>query len=400
LARSLATIDSGASPASTQHAALAVFAAMLLAFAWVNSPAVEIYDLIHHTPLSLQVGAVGLSKPLVDWINEGLMVFFFFAIGLEIKREVLVGDLASPRKIALPAIGALGGMLVPAAVYLLFNAGNPETEHGWAVPVATDIVLALAVLSVLGTRIPPTLKVFLMALAVFDDFGTLVIIALFYTEGLSLVSLALAVLGLIGLIGLNRLRVTHMTPYVLIGIFVWVAVLESGVHATIAGVLVAWTIPLSVKGRPMLSIVETGMRPWVAYGVVPVFAFFNSGIHLAGMSSATLIGPASLGAGFGLFIGKPLGVFGAAALAVASGLGKLPPAITWLHLLGASLLAGVGFTISLFVAALAFDHPAALQGVTLSVIIASTLSAFTGLGVLTLAAQRPQPAESEERLRP
>ncbi len=400
MAKSLASIDSGPSPASTQHAALAVFAAMLLAFVWVNSPAVGIYDVIHHTPLSLQVGDIGLSKPLVDWINEGLMVFFFFAIGLEIKREVLAGDLASPRKIALPAIGAIGGMLVPAAIYLLFNAGNPATEHGWAVPVATDIVLALAVLSVLGERIPPALKVFLMALAVFDDFGTLMIIAFFYTEGLSLVSLALAGLGLAILIGLNRLRVAHMTPYVLIGIFVWVAVLESGVHATIAGVLVAWTIPLAIKGRPMLAVVEAGMRPWVAYGVVPLFAFFNSGIHLAGVSPASIIGPASLGAGLGLLLGKPLGVFGAAALAVGSGLGKLPSGITWLHLLGTSLLAGVGFTISLFVAALAFDHPDALQAVTLGVIIASTLSAFAGLGVLAFAAQTHQSAKSEDRLNP
>lgn len=400
MAKSLASIDSGPSPASTQHAALAVFAAMLLAFVWVNSPAFGIYDVIHHTPLSLQVGDIGLSKPLVDWINEGLMVFFFFAIGLEIKREVLAGDLASPRKIALPAIGAIGGMLVPAAIYLLFNAGNPATEHGWAVPVATDIVLALAVLSVLGERIPPALKVFLMALAVFDDFGTLMIIAFFYTEGLSLVSLALAGLGLAILIGLNRLRVAHMTPYVLIGIFVWVAVLESGVHATIAGVLVAWTIPLAIKGRPMLAVVEAGMRPWVAYGVVPLFAFFNSGIHLAGVSPASIIGPASLGAGLGLLLGKPLGVFGAAALAVGSGLGKLPIGITWLHLLGASLLAGVGFTISLFVAALAFDHPDALQAVTLGVIIASTLSAFAGLGVLAFAAQTHQSAKCEDRLNP
>ena len=388
-----------ASGASTKHAALAVFAAITIAFVWVNSPADWIYDLIHHTPFSVQVGDIGLSKPLVDWINEGLMVFFFFAIGLEIKREILVGDLASPRKIALPAIGALGGMFVPAAIYLLFNGGNPETQHGWAVPVATDIVLALAVLSVLGARIPPALKVFLMALAVFDDFGTLIIIAVFYTEGLSLVSLALAALGLAALTGLNRLRVEHMTPYVLIGIFVWVAVLESGVHATIAGVLVAWTIPISINEKPMLATIEAGMKPWIAYGVVPVFAFFNSGIHLAGLSPASLLGPASLGAGLGLFLGKPVGVFGAAGLAASIGLGKLPPGVTWLHLLGVSLLAGIGFTISLFVAALAFETPAALQGVTLSVIIGSTLAAFSGLGVLAIAARRAPPCSAKKRTR-
>lgn len=371
---------------------------MLLAFVWVNTPAVEVYDLIHHTLFSVQFGEFGISKPLVDWINEGLMVFFFFAIGLEIKREILVGELSSPRKLALPAIGALGGIAIPAAIYLVFNAGNPETQHGWAVPVATDIVLALAVLSILGARVPPALKVFLMALAVFDDFGTLVIIALFYTEGLSLISLALAGIGLLALIGLNRFRVAHITPYVLIGIAVWAAVLESGVHATIAGVLVAWTIPLEVRGRPMLSVVETGMRSWVAYGVVPVFAFFNSGIHLAGTSFASLAGPASIGAGLGLFLGKPLGVFGASALAIVSGLGKRPPTITWLHLLGASMLAGVGFTISLFVAALAFDHPAALQGVTLSIIIASSLSAVSGLGVLSLAARNSLLANPQQSI--
>ena len=328
------------------------------------------------------------------------MVFFFFAIGLEIKREVLVGDLASPRRIALPAIGALGGMLAPAAIYLMFNAGNPDTEHGWAVPVATDIVLALAVLSVLGARVPASLKVFLMALAVFDDFGTLAVIALFYTEGVSLVSLTMAGFGLAVLIGLNRMRISNMTPYVLIGIFVWVAVLESGVHATIAGVLVAWTIPLTINGRPVLTVIEAGMKPWVAYGVVPIFAFFNSGIHLAGITPSSLLGPASLGAGLGLFLGKPLGVFGAAGLAVWSGLGRLPLSVSWLHLLGASFLAGVGFTISLFVAALAFDSPTALQAVTLSVIIGSTLSAVTGLGLLAAARQRLQPLRPDETFAP
>ena len=270
------------SSASTRHAALGVFAAMSIAFIWVNSPAVGTYDFIHHTPFSIQLGEVGLSKPLVDWINEGLMVFFFFAVGLEIKREVLVGDLASPRRIALPAIGALGGMLAPAAIYLMFNAGNPDTEHGWAVPVATDIVLALAVLSVLGARVPASLKVFLMALAVFDDFGTLAVIALFYTEGVSLVSLTMAGFGLAVLIGLNRMRISNMTPYVLIGIFVWVAVLESGVHATIAGVLVAWTIPLTINGRPVLTVIEAGMKPWVAYGVADLRLFqlrHSSGGH-------------------------------------------------------------------------------------------------------------------------
>nr|WP_288145579.1 Na+/H+ antiporter NhaA [Hyphomonas sp.] len=399
-----ATADAGHLPAdssaSTRHAALAVFAAMSIAFIWVNSPAVGTYDFIHHTPFSIQLGEVGLSKPLVDWINEGLMVFFFFAIGLEIKREVLVGDLASPRRIALPAIGALGGMLAPAAIYLMFNAGNPDTEHGWAVPVATDIVLALAVLSVLGARVPASLKVFLMALAVFDDFGTLAVIALFYTEGVSLVSLTMAGFGLAVLIGLNRMRISNMTPYVLIGIFVWVAVLESGVHATIAGVLVAWTIPLTINGRPVLTVIEAGMKPWVAYGVVPIFAFFNSGIHLAGITPSSLLGPASLGAGLGLFLGKPLGVFGAAGLAVWSGLGRLPLGVSWLHLLGASFLAGVGFTISLFVAALAFDSPTALQAVTLSVIIGSTLSAVTGLGLLAAARQRLQPLRPDETFAP
>jgi len=373
-------------------AGVVLLASMLVAFAWVNSPFADAYEAIHHAPASISIGSFELSKPLILWINEGLMVVFFFLIGLEIKREVFEGQLSSPKQIALPALAALGGMLVPAAIFLAFNNSNEEYIRGWAVPVATDIVLALALLAMLGSRVPIALKVFLTALAIFDDFGTLVIIALAYSEGLSLPSLLMAGLSTVALICLNRLRVASLTAYILIGVFVWVAVLESGVHSTLAGVIIAWCIPMRVAGRDFLHKVEHDLSPWVALLIVPVFAFFNAGIDLRGVEYSTFFGPLGLGIILGLFIGKQTGVMLGAGLAVLLRIGNKPNGVSWGQLYGAALLSGVGFTMSLFVAGLAFDQPGAVLTVNLAVVVGSFLSAVSGLLVVAQSSGRtPSP---------
>ncbi|MAK61610.1 MAG: Na+/H+ antiporter NhaA [Ponticaulis sp.] len=356
--------------------------AMLVAFVWVNSPFADTYEAIHHAPASVSIGSFELAKPLILWINEGLMVVFFFLIGLEIKREAFEGQLSSPKQIALPALAALGGMVVPATIFLGFNSGSEQFARGWAVPVATDIVLALALLAMLGSRVPIALKVFLTALAIFDDFGTLVIIALAYSEGLSLPSLLMAGLGTLVLIALNRLRVASLTAYILIGVLVWVSVLESGVHSTLAGVIIAWTIPMRVAGREFLHKVEHDLSPWVALLIVPVFAFFNAGIDLRGVEYETFFGPLGLGIILGLFIGKQVGVMLGVGIALFLKIGKKPAGVGWRELYGAALLSGVGFTMSLFVAGLAFEQPGAVLTVNLAIVVGSVFSAVGGLAVL------------------
>tara|TARA_R110002072_G_scaffold17119_11_gene65609 strand:+ start:1352 stop:2407 length:1056 start_codon:yes stop_codon:yes gene_type:complete len=323
---------------SPKSAGLAMFAAMLLAFIWVNSSFSSTYEAIHHAPMSFAIGKFSITKPLILWINEGLMVFFFFLVGLEIKREVLEGQLSSLSQIALPAFGAIGGMAAPAMIYLFFNFGDPDAARGWAIPVATDIVLVLALLALLGQRVPVSLKVFLTALAIFDDLAALVIIATFYTEDLSLSSLLLATLGLVTLFIMNRFRIKRITPYALAGVFVWVAVLESGVHATLAGMLIALSVPMKASGKEVLKQVEHDLTPWVTLGVVPVFAFFNAGIDLGGITVKSFLSPISLGVMLGLFVGKQFGVFVGVGLAVVSGIARLPAGVTWLQIYGASTL--------------------------------------------------------------
>lgn len=368
-------------------AGLVLLVSMLVAFFWVNSPFADSYEAIHHAPAAISIGSFELAKPLILWINEGLMIVFFFLIGLEIKREVFEGQLSSPKQIALPAFAALGGMLVPAAIFLAFNNGSEEYVRGWAVPAATDIVLALALLAMLGSRVPIALKVFLTALAIFDDFGTLVIIALAYSEGLSLPSLLMAALGTLALIVLNRLRVASLTAYVLVGVFVWVSVLESGVHSTLAGVIIAWCIPMRVSGREFLHKIEHDLSPWVALLIVPLFAFFNAGIDLGGVDFETFFGPLGLGIILGLFVGKQVGVMLGVGLAVVLRIGARPIEVSWGHLYGAALLSGVGFTMSLFVAGLAFEQPGAVLTVNLAVVVGSVLSATGGLVVLARSYQ-------------
>ena len=355
-----------------------------------NSPLAWLYDGLLATPVVVQVGALLIDKPLLLWINDGLMAVFFFLVGLEIKRELLVGRLSSWQQAALPAIAAVGGMVVPAAIYLAIAGGDPTTAQGWAIPAATDIAFALGVLALLGSRVPAALKVFLLALAILDDLGAIIIIALFYTAELSVTSLAIGAIGVALLVALNRFGVTRIAPYLLIGLVMWVCVLKSGVHATLAGVIVALTIPLRQtegSGEPPLVRLEHVLQPWVAFFVMPVFAFANAGVALGGLTLADLLAPVPLAIALGLFLGKQLGVFGFAWLGTRAGLCRLPDGVSWTQIYGAALLAGIGFTMSLFVGTLAFADPDYAAAVRLGVLAGSTLSAVMGYAVLRLATE-------------
>jgi len=362
------------------------------AFAMIcdNTLLAPLYRGILEMPLGVTLGPLGLVKPLLLWINDGLMAVFFFLVGLEIKREIMGGELSSPSQAALPGIAALGGMAVPALVYVLINRAAPEFLGGWAIPAATDIAFALAVLTMLGNRVPASLKIFLLALAIIDDLGAIVIIAIFYTADLSLLSLGLAAIGGIGLLILNRARVERITPYVLIGIFIWVCVLKSGVHATLAGVAVAFFIPYRVTGDPEhspLRRAEHGLHPWVSYGVMPIFAFANAGVSLADLSLQSLTHSLTLGIALGLFLGKQAGVLLAVGLGVALGLCKRPSGASWSQIYGVALLTGIGFTMSLFIGGLAFPDPALAAEVRLGVLSGSFASAILGFLVLRFVAR-------------
>ncbi|OIO71395.1 MAG: Na(+)/H(+) antiporter NhaA [Zetaproteobacteria bacterium CG1_02_53_45] len=360
-----------------------LIAAALLALIVANSPLSYYYDLLLDTPVEIRIGALQIAKPLLLWINDGMMAVFFFIIGLELKREVLEGELASVQAIALPAFGAIGGMLVPALVYLLINSGDPVAIDGWAVPTATDIAFALAVLTLLGDRVPLALKTFLVSLAIFDDLGAIIIIALFYTGDISTISLIVAAVCIATLALLNRLHIYRLTPYMLVALVMWVAVLKSGVHATLAGVIVAMFIPLAREpesGRSPLKELEHDLHGLVAFAILPIFAFANSGLNVRNMGVEQLLHPVTIGVALGLFVGKQLGVFTFAWLAVRLGLAKLPARVNWSLIYGVALLCGVGFTMSLFIGSLAFesDGGARLFDERLGIIAASTLSAFCG----------------------
>ena len=372
--------------------------AAALALALDNSPLAWLYDGLLTTPVSVQIGALALDKPLLLWINDGLMAVFFFLVGLEIKREVLQGQLSSRDRIALPGIAALGGMAIPALIYLLTTGGDPALIDGWAIPAATDIAFALGILALLGSRVPLALKIFLLALAIIDDLGAIVIIALFYTAQLSPVMLlgaggALALLVILNLIGVRKL-----TPYMLLGIVMWVFVLKSGVHATLAGVALALTIPLTTReGEGPLERLEHALHPWVAFMVMPVFAFANAGVPLAGLNLEMLMQPLTLGIALGLCIGKPVGIFASVWLAVKTGIARLPDEVNWAQIFGVSALAGIGFTMSLFIGTLAFESPESAAGVRLGVLGGSFISALVGLALLwrAIPAERPEkPAEA------
>ncbi|WP_370254634.1 Na+/H+ antiporter NhaA, partial [Nioella sp.] len=330
---------------------LSAIAALIVA----NSALQPSYDWLLNLPFAVTLGGEGLEKPLILWINDGLMAVFFFLIGLELKREILEGKLKNPRDVILPGLAAVGGMAVPALVYLFFNWGNPDTIGGWAIPAATDIAFALGVLALVGSRVPAALKVFLLTLAILDDLGAIVIIALFYTAELKVDYLFLSLLPLGAMLWLNLKGSHRMAPILLLGVVLWVLVLKSGVHATLAGVITAFLIPLKDKwGKSPLHALEHGLSPYVLFFIVPVFAFANAGVSLAGIELGDMLAPLPLGIALGLILGKQIGVFGATWATVKLGFAQLPHGVTWAHIYGLSCLAGIGFTMSLFIGSLSF----------------------------------------------
>lgn len=359
--------------------------AAILAMIAVNSPFQGWYELLLNTPVAVQIGSLKIAKPLLLWVNDGLMALFFLTVGLEIKREVIEGELADLSKAALPVIAAIGGMAAPALVYSAINHQDADAMRGWAIPTATDIAFALGVLSLLGKRVPTSLKLFLLTLAIVDDLGAIVIIAIFYTTKLSALSLGVAAGALVVLFILNRRGVLSLTPYLLVGLVMWVAVLKSGVHATLAGVLLAFFIPLRTpegSDHTVAEGLEHDLHGSVAYVILPLFAFMNTGVSLAGFSFTTLLEPIPLGIAAGLLIGKQLGIFGACWLAIQLRIAKLPSGVGWWELYGVALLGGIGFTMSLFISSLAFEGSTVVTNDRLGILVGSILSALIGYSIL------------------
>jgi NhaA family Na+:H+ antiporter len=360
----------------------------VIAMIAANTSLADAYQALLQMPIKLQVGTFALDKTLLIWINDLLMAIFFLLVGLEIKREIVAGELSDRAKVALPAVAALGGMVVPAAIYAALNWHDPAGLRGWAIPSATDIAFALGVLSLFGDRVPVGLKIFLMTLAVLDDLGAIVIIALFYTSDLSVYALALAGIAVAALLALNRSGVMRIAPYILVGAALWLFVLKSGVHATLAGVVAALFIPgrdPDHAGHPPSSRLEHSLHPWVAFGILPVFAFANAGVNLEGLSLRDLLNPIPLGILLGLFVGKQVGVFAFAWVAVKSGIARLPEGVNFKHVYGAAILCGIGFTMSLFIGMLAFENAASAEVIVtdrLGILAGTLLSAIAGSIVL------------------
>lgn len=370
-----------------------LLAAALLAMVMANSPLSHLYDLFLNTPVAVKVGAFEIAKPLLLWINDGLMAIFFFLVGLELKREVLEGELSQPAQVVLPALAALGGMLAPAAIYVAFNAGDATALQGWAIPMATDIAFALGVLSLLGKRVPQGLKIFLLTLAIFDDVGAIIIIALFYSSNLSLGSLGIAGGALVVLFVMNRRHVSSIPVYLLVGLVLWVSVLKSGMHATLAGVVLALFIPMRDRDEPErspLRQLEHELHPAVAFVILPLFAFANAGVNLSGITAASLLHPVPLGIATALFFGNQFGIFTITWLAVRLGVAKLPAGVNWLQMYGVSVLCGIGFTMSLFISALAFQEGGVARMVDdrIGILGGSLISALVGYVILRMSLPR------------
>ena len=370
---------------------LLLIAAAVLALVINNSPASWLYTGLLDIPVVAQIGELKIAKPLLLWINDGLMALFFLLVGLEVKREVIQGHLSRFSQVVLPGAAAVGGMLVPALFFWALNRNDPAALGGWAIPMATDIAFALGVLALLGKRVPVSLKLFLMTLAIIDDLGAIIVIAVFYSGELSHLSLALAAASIVSLIAMNRLGVVKMAPYLIVGLVLWVCVLKSGVHATLAGVILAFCIPLKTpKDVPSpLQQLEHGLHPWVAYGILPLFAFANAGVSLAGVTLENFIHPVPLGIALGLVAGKTVGVFGFTWVAIKTGLAGLPTGANWGQVLGVSVLCGIGFTMSLFVGSLAFiPGQSAFAGMDrMGILTGSIIAAFVGYGITTLASR-------------
>ena len=367
---------------------LSALAAMIVA----NSALSGLYESVLGAKFSILINGEGLSKPLILWINDGLMAIFFFLIGLELKREILEGKLKNPSDIILPGVAAIGGMALPALIFVLFNWNIVENISGWAIPAATDIAFALGILALVGSRAPASLKVFLLTLAILDDLGAIIIIALFYTAELKVDYLFLALLPLVGLLWLNIKGAHRVAPALLLGAIMWYFVLKSGVHATLAGVVTAFCIPLKDKwGKSPLHSLENGLTPYVLYLIIPIFAFANAGVVLKGMTFNDLLAPLPLGIALWLIVGKQIGVFGLTMLMVKTGIAKMPHGATALHIYGISCLAGVGFTMSLFIGGLSFADAEMMNQVRLGVLSGSIVSGILGYTALMLASrQSPQ----------
>ena len=356
-----------------------------------NSGLSDLYNHFLHTHVEIRFGSLQIAKPLLLWVNDGLMAVFFFLIGLEVKREVLEGQLSSIKQIALPGIAALGGMIMPAVVFILINQSESFAMKGWAIPTATDIAFALGILSLLGNRVPVSLKLFLMALAIIDDLGAIIIIALFYTTDLSTVSIAVASISLVVLFVMNRVGVVKKAAYILVGIVLWVSVLKSGVHATLAGVALAFFIPLNStdkEGRKfsIAKEMEHDLHYWVAFLILPLFAFVNAGVSLKGISLKDMIDTVPMGIMLGLFVGKQAGVFGFSYIAIKLGWASLPKGSSWFQLYGVAVLTGIGFTMSLFVDSLAYNDTKIYHYADkLAILLGSFLSGLVGYLILKIS---------------
>ncbi|PVA08959.1 Na+/H+ antiporter NhaA [Pelagivirga sediminicola] len=377
-----------------------ILSAIVLALVAANSPLKELYKVIHHAPIRIGLAPYQIDEPLIVWINQGLMTIFFVLVGVEIKHELVDGHLSTLRRAALPAIAAFGGMVVPALIYVAFTAPEGEAMRGWAIPMATDIALALALLSLLGRRIPVGLKIFLMALAIFDDLGAVAIIAVFYGGEIQFLPMILAFVTFGVMIGLNRLGQAHPLALAVLGAMLWVALFEAGVEAALAGVLIAAVIPNGIKddrGNSPLLTTHRMLHPWASLLIVPLFGFFNAGVTIEIETLRNVSSGVSMGVFFGLFLGKQIGVLGATWCAVKLGICLLPPGIRFRHIYGAGLLAGVGFTMGLFVTALAFDTPTFAASARLVILVGSSLSAFVGLAVLWFAQGEPEMQRSRHQ---
>lgn len=375
---------------------ITLMVAAALALVLANSPLGDWYLWFQEIPGQVQVGALTVAKPLLLWVNDLWMAIFFFLVGLEIKREFLEGQLSTRAELVLPAVAAVGGMAVPALIYVLINWGSVDTLSGWAIPAATDIAFALGILALLGTRAPLSLKVLLTAIAIIDDLGAIVIIAAFYTANLSITSLALAAGAVVGLVILNRLRVTHAAAYIIVGAILWVCVLKSGVHATLAGVITALAIPLRVSSddeHSLLRHLEHMLHPWVAFLILPTFAFANAGVSFAGIGLASFLDPVTLGIALGLLVGKQVGVFVPLWICIRMGLAPMPAGANWRQLYGVALLCGVGFTMSLFIGGLAFEGTGFDAAVRIGVLGGSVVAALAGYAVIRFGSgeSREQP---------
>ncbi|MCY9822392.1 Na+/H+ antiporter NhaA [Aeromonas media] len=375
--------------------------AALLAIGLANSALAEHYQSFLNTQVQVRIAALDINKPLLLWINDGFMAIFFLLVGLEVKREMLEGALSSRVQATFPAIAAVGGMLAPALIYAFFNYEDEVTRAGWAIPAATDIAFALGVMALLGKRVPTSLKVFLLALAIMDDLGVIIIIALFYTQQLSLTALAVGIVATLTLLWMNRRGEDRIGLYMLVGLVLWVAVLKSGVHATLAGVIVGFMIPISgQRYASPLKHLEHALHPWSAYLILPLFAFANAGVSLDGIQLSDLLSPVPMGIILGLFIGKPLGIFTISWLSVKLGIAQLPSGVNFQQIFAVSILCGIGFTMSMFIASLAFEHGGLDYGSysRLGILVGSTLAAVIGFIALRISLPNREANQSTEGL--